>query len=118
MKLLAGSDAPIPAIVPGFSLIDELRFLVSAGLTPYEALAAATRNPAEFLGHANDFGTIAVGKEADLILLAANPLDDINNLVRREGVMVRGKWMTQSELQKMLDDLAPSYAGNHNKATD
>jgi imidazolonepropionase-like amidohydrolase len=108
--LLVGTDTPNPPMIPGFSLHDELRTLVEAGLTPYEALEASTRNAAEFLG--GDFGTVAVGKRADLILLRQNPLDNIANLSTRDGVMLRGQWFPQAELQRKVDAIASGFQKN------
>lgn len=109
-KLLVGSDSPQFFLVAGFATHRELQGFVEAGLTPYEALEAATRNPAEyfaeFMKRPLDFGTVEVGKRADLILLEANPLESIAHLQRRAGVMVRGRWLPQSELQRMLDNIA------------
>jgi imidazolonepropionase-like amidohydrolase len=104
VRLLAGTDAMNPSVVPGFSLHDELRDLVAAGLSPYEALRAASANAAEFLKADKEFGTIAVGRRADLILVDANPLEDVSRVSRRTGVMIRGRWFSQSELQKKLDE--------------
>lgn len=101
--LLAGSDAFKPNVVPGFALHQELNYFVQAGLTPYEALRAATSDPAKFLGREKEFGTIRTGRRADLILLSANPLDDIENLAKQVGVMVRGKWLAQADLHRRLD---------------
>jgi hypothetical protein len=109
VRLLAGTDTPVPSVVPGFSLHDELRELVAAGLTPYEALRTATANPAEFL-RTDKFGIVSVGKAADLILVDQNPLTDVTNASRRTGVMTRGRWYTEDELRKMLDAMAASYA--------
>jgi imidazolonepropionase-like amidohydrolase len=108
VRLLAGTDAMNPSVVPGFSLHDELRELVAAGLTAYEALKTATANPAEFLKSGKEFGTVAQGKRADLILLDRNPLDDVSFVSRRVGVMIKGQWLPQSELQKKLDVIASS----------
>jgi imidazolonepropionase-like amidohydrolase len=110
VRMLIGTDALNTAVVPGFSMHDELNDLVAAGLTPYEALRAATANAAEFLGAADRFGTIAAGKHADLILVEGDPLKDVANAKRRAGVMMRGQWMTEAELRKMLDDLVASYS--------
>lgn len=110
VRLLAGTDTPVPSVVPGFSLHDELRELVAAGLTPYEALRTATANAAEFL-RTDKFGIVAEGKVADLILVEANPLKDVSNASRRAGVMVKGQWFSEEELRKMLEDLAASYRG-------
>ncbi|HEX8686912.1 MAG TPA: amidohydrolase family protein [Pyrinomonadaceae bacterium] len=104
VRLLTGTDAMNPAVVPGFSLHDELRDLVAAGLTPYEALRAATANPGEFLG-GGDFGTVAAGKRADLVLLDANPLADVNNASRIAGVVLRGRWLPAAELGKMIGEV-------------
>lgn len=109
VRLLVGTDAMNPSVVPGFSVHDELRDLVAAGLTPYEALRAATANAAEFLKAAGEFGIVAKGKRADLILLDGNPLDDVSVTSRRIGVMIKGQWFTQPELQKKLDELVASY---------
>jgi imidazolonepropionase-like amidohydrolase len=108
VRLLAGTDAPIPSIVPGFSIHDELQYLVAAGLTPYEALTTATSNAAEFLG-ITDGGTIAANKRADLVLIEANPLEEITSTRRIAGVMARGRWLDSDDLQKMLNDLLASY---------
>jgi len=108
VRLLTGTDAMNPSVVPGFSLHDELRELVTAGLTPYEALKTATANPAEFLKAGTDFGTVAEGRRADLILVDRNPLDDVSFASRRVGVMIKGQWLPQSEIQKRLDEIASS----------
>lgn len=110
VRMLIGTDALNTAVVPGFSMHDELSDLVAAGLTPYEALRAATANAAEFLGTAARVGTVATGKRADLILVEGDPLKDVANAKRRAGVMIRGQWMTEAELRKMLDDLVASYS--------
>ena len=106
VRMLAGTDTPIPSVVPGFSLHDELADLVAAGLTPYEALQTATTNAAEFLETLEQTGTIAVGKRADLILLDSNPLKDIRNTTKRAGVMVGGRWLPHTELDRMLNKLS------------
>ena len=98
--LLLGSDAPQVFNVPGFSLHHELQFLVDAGLTPFEALATGTIAVAEFLG--TNTGTIAVGRDADLVLLDSNPLIDISNTRRIHGVMLRGTWYSTTELTSLL----------------
>jgi len=88
--VLAGTDCPNVAIVSGYSLHRELELLVRAGLSTREAIAAATRRPAERLGKRDVFGTIAVGREADALLLSADPLADIRNTRRIERVLARG----------------------------
>jgi imidazolonepropionase-like amidohydrolase len=107
-KLLAGSDSPNFFRIVGFAIHGELKALVEAGLSPYAALEAATRNPAEYLQAAQEFGTVELGKRADLLLVEANPLTEIGNLQKRAGVMVRGGWLPESELKKLLDEVAAS----------
>lgn len=102
--LLLGSDAPQIFNVPGFSLHRELGFLVSAGLTPYAALRTGTVAAAEFLG--TNTGTVAVDRNADLLLLDANPLLDIRNTRRIHGVMVRGDWYSSIVLDEKLEEFA------------
>jgi imidazolonepropionase-like amidohydrolase len=109
-RLLVGTDTPNAFVVPGFSVVEELQNFVEAGLTPYQAIKAATKDAAEFLGASNEFGTISVGMSADLILVEGNPLESVANLKQSAGVMVRGRWLTTSDLQKQLDALAVSYA--------
>jgi imidazolonepropionase-like amidohydrolase len=101
-KIMAGSDTPEWFLGYGFTLHRELESLVAAGLTPYQALAAASRTPAEFLHALRDWGTIEPGKRADLVLLSANPLEDIRNTTRIEGVAVGGRWLPQASLRRML----------------
>jgi len=106
VRLLAGSGTPgHPFEWPGFSLHEELEWLVKAGLTPLEALQAATLNPARFLGKENELGTVERGKLADLVLLDNNPLEDIRNTQRIAAVMANGRYMGKSELQRMLSEL-------------
>jgi imidazolonepropionase-like amidohydrolase len=75
-------------------------------MTPYEVLVAGTRNPARAVGTPDEFGTVAVGRRADLVLLEADPREDIANAQRRVGVMVRGRWWPQVELQAKLEEVA------------
>ena len=101
--ILAGTDPPARGVFPGFSLHDELALLVQAGLTPMEALQAATRNPAKFFGKVDSFGTVERGKIADLVLLEANPLENIQNTRKIAAVVFGGKLIPKLELQKVLD---------------
>ena len=106
VRLLAGTGTPAHNFVwPGFSLHEELEWLVKAGLTPLEALRAATLNPARFLGKEKELGTVERGKLADLVLLDENPLEDIRNTRRIAAVVANGRYMDKSELQKMLSEL-------------
>ncbi len=104
VPLMAGSDSPEFFVVAGFALHDELKTMVDAGLTPYAALQTATVNPATFLEMNNRTGTIAVGKEADLVLLNKNPLEDINNTRNIAGVSSGNSWLTSSDIQKLLEE--------------
>jgi imidazolonepropionase-like amidohydrolase len=104
--LLLGSDSPQIFNVPGFATHRELQYIVDAGLTPFEALQTGTANPARFFGRPDEFGVIKTGAGADLILLDANPLDDIANTRRIHGVMLRGRWLSRPELEDILDRLA------------
>lgn len=107
VPLLMGTDSyGVANIVPGFSSHDDLQELVDSGLSPYQALLAATRRPAEFLGEAGEFGRIAEGLRADLILLETNPLEEIGNTKRRVGVMLRGEWFDAARLETTLKSLA------------
>ncbi|HEX2122599.1 MAG TPA: amidohydrolase family protein, partial [Thermoanaerobaculia bacterium] len=112
--LLMGTDSPQIFSVPGFSLHRELALAVSAGLTPYQVLESGTKNvgryAAEELKLDGRFGTVAAGSRADLVLLDANPLDDVGNLARRAGVMVRGRWVSADELRTGLEEIAARYA--------
>lgn len=108
--LMAGSDAPELMMLYGFTLHRELKSFVTAGLSPYAALETATRNPALFLGALDMYGTIEIGKQADLVLLTANPLDDIQNTERIEGVMRHGRWLPQTELHHMLATAAEALS--------
>jgi imidazolonepropionase-like amidohydrolase len=108
VRLLAGSDSLDRYVFVGISLHRELEMLVDAGLTPLEALQAATRNPADFLGR-TDSGDVAPGKRADLVLLEANPLESIANTQKIAAVIVAGKYLSRSDLDAML-------AGAHSAA--
>jgi len=102
VEILAGTDVSNPYCFPGFSLHDELALLVKAGLTPMEALQAATRSPAKYLGLLDSLGTVEQGKIADLALLDANPLAEISNTQKINAVIVGGKLIPKSEIEAML----------------
>jgi imidazolonepropionase-like amidohydrolase len=107
VKLLLGTDIGNVGILPGFSVYQELANLREAGLSPYEALLTATRHASEALGR--NGGVIAVGKKADLLLLPANPLVDASALEKREGLVLRGAWFPQAELERRMERLAQGY---------
>jgi len=104
--LLLGSDAPQVFNVPGFSLHHELRAIMSAGLSPYEALRTGTVAPAEFFSARDEFGGVRVGLAADLILVDGNPLQDATAVRRPLGVMVRGLWLDRTALDEGLAAIA------------
>ena len=104
--LLAATDVDIPLGVPGLSLHEELVRLVEAGLTPLAALQAATRNPARVLGLADSLGRIEVGKLADLVLLDANPLEDIRNTQKIRAVVADGQLYRRADLDQLLASLS------------
>lgn len=102
VKIIAGTDAPNPYVTPGFSLHDELELYVSSGaMSPFEALKTATVNAAEFVGAANDAGRIEPGKIADLILLKANPLENVANARRIRAVFLDGVFLPNEKLQNL-----------------
>jgi len=107
--LLLGTDTPKPGTLPGFSLHDELKYFVAAGMRPYEAIRAGTVDAAKFLHQENTFGAVAVGLRGDLLLVAANPLEDVTNVSKLAGVMVNGHWYTQKELHDRLNSLRATY---------
>jgi hypothetical protein len=103
VRIMAGSDVAVLNIFPGASLHEELRLLVdSLGMSPMESLSSATRKPAEWLGLADSVGTIEVGKVADLVLLDADPLNDINNTRRIAAVVLRGRLFQRRDLDALL----------------
>lgn len=103
VPFLTGTDLSIPYVFAGFSLHDELSLLVETGFTPMEALQAATRNPAIYLGELSSHGTVERGKLANLILLEANPLENIRNSRQIAGVVLKGRYFPKQELEQMLE---------------
>ena len=110
VRVYLGTDSPQIFSVPGFSIHREMRLYVEVGLTPYDVLESGTRMVAEYFDAASDFGTVEVGKRADLLLLEGNPLEDIGNVARRTGVMVNGYWMSEADIQQRLAEIAEYYA--------
>lgn len=111
-RFLAGTDAGggYPFMVPGLALHEELRLLKQAGFDDLEVLRAATTYAAEAMGRSDDFGRVAAGLRADLVVSELNPLDDIAALRHPEGVLVRGRWIDREGLDSILDRLATIYA--------
>jgi imidazolonepropionase-like amidohydrolase len=104
--IILGSDSPQLWNAPGFSAVRELQSYVASGLSPWQALATGTRNVATFLGNSAEAGTVETGKRADLVLLDADPLQNVANLSRKAGVMVGGRWIPKEEIDRRLAALA------------
>lgn len=109
VTILMGTDSPQLFSVPGFSLHRELQRMAAAGMTPYEILVTGTRAVGEYFANEDEFGTIAPGQRADLVLLSADPLQDVASLSRTEGVMVRGRWHPKAEIDERLAAIAASH---------
>ena len=106
VTILFGTDAPQEFSVPGFSIYREMQANIAAGLTPYQVLRSATKNVGDYFKTKDTFGLVAAGHRADLVLLNANPLTDIAHVAQRAGVMLRGRWLPESELQAGLAKIA------------
>jgi imidazolonepropionase-like amidohydrolase len=113
--ILVGTDMANPFVVAGFAVHEELELLVGAGLAPYEALLAGTADAARCMNAEGEWGTIAVGKRADLVLLSANPLVDVRNASKRVGVVLNGRWMPEEELHAELERRAAKFAAPESK---
>jgi imidazolonepropionase-like amidohydrolase len=106
VRFLAGTDSGVVLMYPGFSLHDELRKLVNdTGLSPADVLRAATYNVAAFYGQEHELGSIEPGQAADLVLLGADPMKDIGNTTRIDGVMAGGRWFDRRTLDGVLQDV-------------
>jgi imidazolonepropionase-like amidohydrolase len=106
VRILLGTDAPQQFSVPGFSVHREMAMMVKCGFTPYQIIQSGTKNVGDYFKSRDNFGTVEVGKRADLILVEGNPLKDVSNIGKRAGVMLRGQWLPESEIQKRLDEIA------------
>lgn len=111
LPVLAGTDTPMPGVYPGWSLHEELASLVDAGLTPAQALYAATLGPARWLGLADRRGRVAPGQDADLVLLDANPLRDIRHSRRIRAVILAGRLLDRAQLDRLLEDARLAVPG-------
>ena len=116
VRLLAGSDSLDRYVFPGSSLHYELRELVAAGLTPQEALQSATENAAEFLGR-KDIGRIAAGRRADMVLLDADPSQNIENTQKISGVVLAGQFLPRKDLDALLEKVRAASAAWQEKST-
>lgn len=112
-RIMTGSDTPEFLWLYGYTMHREMKALSDAGLPNYAVLEAATINPSMFFGTLNKVGTIEKGKRADLVLLGANPLENIANTEKRAGVMLKGKYYAQTEMNKWLDEIAPKLSNAH-----
>ncbi|HUS18643.1 MAG TPA: amidohydrolase family protein [Terriglobales bacterium] len=112
VPLMAGSDSLDPFVFPGDSLHSELELLVSAGLTPGQALRTATLNAARFMGRERTLGEVKGGKAADLVLLDADPLKDIRNTRKISAVFSKGRHYSRADLDKLLHDAAVSFGSS------
>ncbi len=109
--ILLGADAPQILSIPGDAIHHELEIYVASGMTPAEALATGSLHVARYLDQADRYGCLAAGCVADLVLLRANPLEDINNSRAIEGVMRAGRWFGREELDRMLEEVAERATG-------
>lgn len=105
-RIVLGTDYGNPLLAPGYSVHEELANFVGAGLTPFEALRTGTVEAAACMGDEDEFGRVAVGLRADLLLLSNNPLEHLDGATRPDGVMARGRWYSRDTLDAMLDDVA------------
>ena len=108
-RIAFGTNAPQVFNVPGFSIHREMALYVELGMTPYEVLELATRRPAEYFDTVGEFGMVAEGHSADLLLLTANPLEDIGHVGQRAGVMLNGRFFPEAEIQRRLAEVARFY---------
>jgi imidazolonepropionase-like amidohydrolase len=107
--ILLGTESPHVFTVPGFAMQHEMRVWVEIGMTPYQVLETGTRRVAEYFDATDDFGSVAVGHRADLLLLMENPIADIEHVTSRAGVMVNGRWLPERQIQDRLADIATFY---------
>lgn len=112
VKIMMGTDAPQLFSVPGFSIHRELQSMVDANMTPYEIIRSGTYMVGEYFADKANFGTIEVGKRADLILVNSNPLDDVSNIKDHSGVMVQGKWQSRASIDQRLKEIEEQYSSN------
>lgn len=109
-KLIAGTDAGnLPFLIPGYSLHQELKMMNEIGIPIYDVLKMATVNAALAMNKDTEFGTVEVGKRADLLLLNSSPLDNIENLQDKNGLMVRGVWLSEEEIKKLTDKVKLAF---------
>jgi imidazolonepropionase-like amidohydrolase len=111
VPLMAGTDLSVPGVIPGFSLHDELAIWQDAGIPPADILRSATLVPARFMGLGDRLGSVAEGKTASMVLLRANPLEDIGNARNIEAVFLRGRYFDRASLDRMLEEARERVQG-------
>jgi imidazolonepropionase-like amidohydrolase len=111
VPLMAGTDLSVPGVIPGFSLHDELAIWQDAGIPPADILRSATLVPARFMGLGDRLGSLAEGKTASMVLLRANPLEDIGNARNIEAVFLRGRYFDRAALDRMLEEARERVQG-------
>jgi imidazolonepropionase-like amidohydrolase len=104
VPLMAGTDLSVPGVIPGFSLHDELAIWQDAGIPAADVLRSATLVPAQFMGLGDRLGSLAEGKTASMVLLRANPLDDVRNAREIEAVFLRGRYFDHDALDRLLEE--------------
>ena len=107
--ILLGTDSPQIFSVPGFSIHREMQAMADAGMSAWEILVSGTRNVGEYFQGKDSFGTVAVGRRADLLLLNAHPLSDVAKVADRAGVMFRGRWLPEEEIRRRLEEIADEF---------
>ena len=110
VPVLLGTDSPQVFSVPGFSIHHEMKVMVESGLAPVAVLTSGTKTVADFLGLADEMGTVAEGKRADLVLLEGDPTADVAHFAHRAGVMVAGHWLPEEDIQRELEAIAARAA--------
>ena len=115
-QLMTGTDSLLPRLVPGFALHQELQELVAVGLTPFEALRTSTTIPYEYLGESSEAGTVEVGKRSDLLLVDANPLENISAASKIAGVIMRGRWIGREEIERRMRKISGEPGGSSTPA--
>ncbi len=109
-QLMTGTDSLMPRLVPGFTVHQELQEFVAVGMTPFQALRTSTTVPYEYLGEAQESGTIEMGKRTDLLLVDSNPLEDVSAASKLAGVMMRGRWIGREEIDRRMREISEKSA--------
>lgn len=113
VPLMAGTDLSVPGVIPGFSLHDELAIWQEVGIPAADILRSATVVPAQFMGLSDRLGSLAEGKTASMVLLRANPLEDVGNARDIESVFLRGRYFDRAALDGMIEDVRESVESAH-----